>query len=167
MEKKEEEGEGTELKVSKIKDGTVIDHAEGGYALDVVRILRVDPKKTSSIITIAMNVPSKRLVKGRKDIIKIEGMKLNLREIDMIAVVAPKATINRIENFEVISKHEVKLPSVIEGIVQCPNETCISNSEAEPVKSKFYSETKAEQITFRCHYCGEIVDQQKVVELII
>ena len=30
-----------ELRVSKIKDGTVIDHISGGYALDVVKILGI------------------------------------------------------------------------------------------------------------------------------
>lgn len=60
----------TELRVSKIKDGTVIDHIRGGYALDVIKILGITGKE-KHIITIAINVPSKHF--GAKDIVKIEG----------------------------------------------------------------------------------------------
>ena len=35
----------TELRVSKIKDGTVIDHITGGHALDVVKILGITGKE--------------------------------------------------------------------------------------------------------------------------
>ncbi|MEM1552997.1 MAG: aspartate carbamoyltransferase regulatory subunit, partial [Candidatus Bathyarchaeia archaeon] len=47
------------LYVSKIKDGTVIDHITGGHALDVIKILGITGKE-KRIITIAINVPSKR-----------------------------------------------------------------------------------------------------------
>jgi len=48
-----------ELRVSKIKDGTVIDHIRGGYALDVVNILGITGKE-NRVMTIAVNVPSRR-----------------------------------------------------------------------------------------------------------
>jgi aspartate carbamoyltransferase regulatory subunit len=38
-----------ELKVSKIKDGTVIDHIRGGFALDVVKILGITGKEKKSV----------------------------------------------------------------------------------------------------------------------
>ena len=50
----------TELRVSKIKEGTVIDHISGGYALDVVKILGITGKE-NRVMTIAINVPSKSL----------------------------------------------------------------------------------------------------------
>ena len=65
-----------ELRVNKIKDGTVIDHIRGGYALDVVNILGITGKE-KRVMTIAINVPSKRF--GVKDIVKIEGKALNAR----------------------------------------------------------------------------------------
>jgi aspartate carbamoyltransferase regulatory subunit len=42
-----------ELRVSKIKDGTVIDHIRGGYALDVVNILGITGKE-KRVMTIAV-----------------------------------------------------------------------------------------------------------------
>ncbi|MFQ6086607.1 MAG: aspartate carbamoyltransferase regulatory subunit, partial [Candidatus Bathyarchaeia archaeon] len=48
------------LRVSKIKEGTVIDHITGGHALDVVKILGITGR-TDGVVTVAMNVPSKRL----------------------------------------------------------------------------------------------------------
>ena len=49
-----------ELRVSKIKDGTVIDHINGGYALEVVKILGITGRE-KGVMTITINVPSKRL----------------------------------------------------------------------------------------------------------
>jgi aspartate carbamoyltransferase regulatory subunit len=66
------------LRVNKIKDGTVIDHIRGGYALDVINILGITGKE-KKVMTIAINVPSKRL--GVKDIVKIEGKALNTRKL--------------------------------------------------------------------------------------
>ena len=123
-----------ELRVSKIKDGTVIDHIRGGYALDVVKILGITGKE-KRVMTIAINVPSKRF--GVKDIVKIEGKALNSQEVNRIALVAPHASINIIHNYAVVEKLEVKLPKSIEGIVKCANPCCISNAD-EPVVSKFY-----------------------------
>ena len=80
-----------ELRVSKIKDGTVIDHISGGYALDVIKILGITGKE-KRVITIGINVPSKRF--GVKDIVKIEGRALNSQEVNRIALVAPHASIN-------------------------------------------------------------------------
>ena len=83
-----------ELRVNKIKDGTVIDHIRGGYALDVVNILGITGKE-KRVMTIAINVPSKRF--GVKDIVKIEGKALNAEEVNRIALVAPRASINFIQ----------------------------------------------------------------------
>jgi len=147
-----------ELRVSKIKDGTVIDHIRGGFALDVVKILGITGKE-KKVMTIAVNVPSKRF--GVKDIVKIEGKALNSQEVNRIALVAPHASINFIHNYAVIEKLEVKLPAVIEGIVKCLNPCCISNSD-EPVVSKFYIKTE-EPLLLKCHYCGVTLEQTDVL----
>jgi aspartate carbamoyltransferase regulatory subunit len=147
-----------ELRVSKIKDGTVIDHIRGGYALDVVKILGITGKE-KKVMTIAINVPSKRF--GAKDIIKIEGKALNSQEVNRIALVAPHASINIIHNYSVDKKLEVKLPKSIEGIVKCVNPCCISNSN-EPVTSKFYVKTE-EPLLLKCHYCGVTLEQVDVL----
>ena len=103
-----------ELRVSKIKDGTVIDHISGGYALDVVKILGITGRE-KRVMTIAVNVPSKRF--NVKDIVKIEGRALNAREVNKIALVAPHASINIIREYKVVEKLEVKLPKIIEAII--------------------------------------------------
>jgi aspartate carbamoyltransferase regulatory subunit len=56
-----------ELRVQKIKEGTVIDHISGGGALSVLKILNIMGRE-DNIVSIVMNVPSHSL--GRKDIVK-------------------------------------------------------------------------------------------------
>lgn len=148
-----------ELKVSKIKDGTVIDHIRGGYALDVVKILGITGKE-KKVMTIAINVPSKRF--GVKDIVKIEGKAINSQEVNRIALVAPHASINIIRNYEVVEKLEVKLPKAIEGIIKCVNPCCISNSD-EPVLSKFYVMSE-EPLILKCHFCGVTLEQADILK---
>ncbi|XHH09981.1 MAG: aspartate carbamoyltransferase regulatory subunit [Candidatus Bathyarchaeia archaeon] len=147
-----------ELRVSKIKDGTVIDHISGGYALDVVKILGITGKE-NRVMTITINVPSKHL--GTKDIVKIEGRALNAGEVNRIALVAPHASINIIKNYAVVEKLEVKLPPVIEGIVKCANPVCVTNS-GEPVGSKFSVES-VEPLVLKCHYCGYLLEKTDVL----
>ena len=53
------------LLVRRIKDGTVIDHIDGGKGLQVLEALDVDGT-SGDVITIALNVPSGKLKK--KDI---------------------------------------------------------------------------------------------------
>jgi len=148
----------TELRVSKIKDGTVIDHIRGGYALDVVKILGITGKE-KRVMTIAINVPSKRF--SVKDIIKIEDKALNAQEVNRIALVAPHASINIIRSYAVVEKLEVKLPKVIKAIIKCVNPCCISNSD-EPVKSKF-NVKQEEPLLLKCHYCGVTIEQADVL----
>ena len=148
-----------ELRVSKIRDGTVIGHISGGYALDVVKILGITGRE-KRVMTIAVNVPSKRF--KTKDIVKIEGRALNAREVNKIALVAPHASINIIRNYDVVEKLEVKLPKVIEAIIHCVNPACVSNSN-EPVVAKFYVESE-EPLLLRCHYCGYILEKADVLQ---
>lgn len=147
------------LRVSKIKNGTVIDHISSGYALDVVKILGITGR-VEGVVTIAMHVPSKRI--GTKDIVKIEGRELNPQEVDKIALLAPNATINIIRNYKVVEKKTVELPSLIRNMIRCANPACISNSN-EPVQPKFYVETE-EPLSVRCHYCGYVMEKQEILQ---
>jgi len=149
----------TTLRVSKIRNGTVIDHITRGHALDVVKILGITGR-TGGIVTVAMNVPSKK--HSVKDIVKVEGRELNSKEVDKIALLAPHATINIIRDYVVAEKQVVKLPKVLKGIVKCANPACISNS-AEPVQPTFYVEHK-EPLRLKCHYCGYIMEKQDVLK---
>jgi len=136
-----------DLKVPRIKNGTVIDHIAAGNAVKVLHILGI-PKSSSSTVSVAMNVKSKL---GKKDIVKVENRELKRSEVDKIALISPKATINIIRDYEVKEKHRVKLPDEIIGIVKCSNPTCISNSK-EPVKSRFKVISK-DPARIKCYYC--------------
>lgn len=136
-----------ELKVPRIKDGTVIDHITAGNAVKVLHILGI-PKTSSSVVSVAMNVKSKL---GKKDIVKVENRELDPREVDKIALIAPKATINIIRDYEVAKKHRVKLPDEIIGIVSCSNPTCVSNTN-EPVESRFKVISR-DPPKIKCYYC--------------
>jgi len=149
----------TTLRVSKIRNGTVIDHITNGHALDVVKILGITGR-TGGVVTVTMNVPSKKL--EVKDIVKVEGRELNSKEVDKIALLAPHASINIIRDYVVVEKQVVKLPEVLKGIVKCANPACISNSE-EPVQPTFYVE-REEPLKLKCHYCGYIMEKQDVLK---
>lgn len=136
-----------ELKIPRIKNGTVIDHITAGNAVKVLHILGI-PSSTSSVVSVAINVKSKL---GKKDIVKVENRELDPQEVDKIALIAPKATINIIRDYEVAKKHKVELPDEIIGIVSCSNPTCISNAK-EPVKSRFNVINK-DPPRIKCYYC--------------
>jgi len=147
------------LRVSKIKNGTVIDHITGGHALDVIKILGITGR-VDGVVTVAINVPSKKL--DTKDMVKIEGRELESEEVDKIALLAPHATINIIRNYKVVEKQRVKLPTILRGIVKCANPACISNSK-EPVQPTFYVDSE-EPLRLRCHYCSYIMEKQDVLK---
>lgn len=148
-----------ELRVRKIKQGTVIDHITGGHALDVLRILGISGRE-GDVVSVLLNVPSRSL--RRKDIVKIEGREIKPREIDEIALIAPDATINIIRNFEVAKKDRVKLPEVIRDVLRCVNPGCITNTN-EPAKSIFYVQEKS-PLLLRCHYCGGLLEKEDILK---
>src|SRR5674476_1319898 len=114
-----------ELRVRSIKNGSVIDHIKAGNALNVLKILDIIGT-TNAIVSVAMNVTSKRSPYGRKDIVKIEDRELIPAEVDKMALIAPQATINIIRDFEVVQKNSVVLPDIITHVVRCPCLNCIS-----------------------------------------
>jgi aspartate carbamoyltransferase regulatory subunit len=138
-----------ELRVSKIRNGTVIDHVEGGQALNVLAILGIDGSEGLGV-SVGMNVPSDRL--GRKDLVKVEGRELSQSEVDVLSLIAPEATINIIREFEVVEKNRVTRPDRVVGVLSCPNRNCITNAD-EPVDTRF--EVVADGV--RCDYCATVL----------
>jgi aspartate carbamoyltransferase regulatory subunit len=138
-----------ELRVSKIENGTVIDHITGGQALNVLAILGIDGTGGEAV-SIGMNVPSDRL--GHKDVLKVEDRELSQSEVDVLSLIAPAATINIIRGYDVVEKHRVERPAEVSGVLKCPNQHCIT-TEDEPVQSRF--EVLEEGV--RCVYCDTIV----------
>ena len=140
-----------ELVISKIKDGTVIDHINAGKALLVLRILGIR-SGSGDRVTMAMNVPSEKM--GKKDIVKVANKIISDEELNKIALISPNATINLIEDYEIKRKFRVILPHFIEGILRCPNGNCITNSR-EPITPKFYVYLRDGEVVAKCYYCGK------------
>jgi len=141
-----------ELRVSKIQNGTVIDHITGGQSLNVLAIVGIDGTGGESV-SVAMNVPSDRL--GKKDIVKVEGRELSQEEVDVLSLIAPAASINIVRDYEVIDKRRVTRPDRVVGVLECPNRNCIS-TEDEPVESAFAVLDDG----VRCEYCDTIIRQE-------
>lgn len=137
-----------ELKIQPIRNGTVIDHIMPGQAIRVLRILGIPKVGSNSIVSVAMNVSSRM---KKKDVVKVENRELDPKEVDKIALIAPKATINIIRNYEVVEKHKVKLPREVVGIIRCSNPTCVSNSD-EPIESRFLV-INNDPPRIKCYYC--------------
>jgi len=143
-----------ELKITPIKNGTVIDHIANGLALEVLKIIGVQSLDKDSTVSVALHVRSNKL--GWKDIVKVENMELSPRKVNAIALVSPTATISIIREFKVREKRPVDLPERILGILRCPNPNCISN-QPEPIESEF-EVSQRRPVVLTCVYCDRQVD---------
>ena len=114
----------SELKVKRIKNGTVIDHITANRSLNILNMLKLPDDETA--IMVAINVESSDM--GRKDIIKIEGRELSQDEVDKLVLLAPQATLNIIRDYQNIRKSHLHLMDEITDVVTCSNPNCITNS---------------------------------------
>ena len=142
-----------QLLVSKIENGIVIDHIPAGRAFQVLRLLKL-PADARALI--AQNVVSGSM--GSKDLIKIEGTYLTSSEIDVIAFVAPDATLNIISDWQVKEKRRVSIPETLEGTFNCPNTLCQTNARYGAPNTRFRVEKGEllEETKLHCTYCGSI-----------
>ncbi len=133
-------------KVYRIENGTVIDHIPTPMALKVIRILGLE---NQGIMSIGIGFGSGKLP-GGKDIVKIENRELSRAETDMIALIAPEATINIIKGGSVVEKRKISLPTAISDVMACPNPNCATNRLG--ARRRFALEERA-TVTYRCRYC--------------
>ena len=143
-----------ELKITPIKNGTVIDHISNGLALEVLRLIGAQTLDKDSTVSVALHVRSNKI--GWKDIVKVENMELSPRKVNAIALIAPTATISIIRDYQVREKRSVDLPERIVGVVRCPNGNCISN-QSEPIESEF-EVTSRRPVILTCVYCERELD---------
>lgn len=145
------------LLVEAIANGTVIDHIAPGQAMNILRLFNFLGKHNH--ITVGFNLRSSDM--GYKDIIKISDVTFSPSETEQLAILAPDATVNSIQDFKVVDKYNLRLPSEIKGAFNCPNSNCITHVEkgATPRFRIFKDEGK---VMMRCHYC-ERVFARKVV----
>ncbi|MGN0176313.1 MAG: aspartate carbamoyltransferase regulatory subunit [Methanobrevibacter sp.] len=148
----------SELKIKAIENGTVIDHITANKTLHILKILGLPDNETENI-TVAMNVPSKEM--GRKDILKIENRELDHEELNQVALIAPKATINIIRDYKNIKKNKIVLPKKIKSIIKCTNPKCITNYENEPIIPIFNVLSENPPVV-RCHYCEKLIKTEDI-----
>ena len=135
-----------QLSVEAIENGTVIDHIPAGLALTILRQFKV--LHHGSAVTVGFNLPSHS--QGSKDIIKIKD------------VIFTEAIVNLIQDFQVVQKLRLSLPSTISEVFSCPNANCASHSE--PVTSRFYVRQQNGQTKLKCHYCEKTYAREAVAE---
>lgn len=131
------------MNIDSIENGYVIDHIPSGKGMLVYDILKLN--RLSCQVAIITNAKSKK--NEVKDIVKINDLiDLNL---DVIAYIAPQATVNVIKNNQRIEKRKLTLPSELKDVIKCPNPRCICNNE--PI-SHIFNLTDGNG-TYRCIYC--------------
>ena len=161
MNENTENHEKQRLYVEKIRNGTVIDHIQAGFAFSVLKILGLEGKD-GSLITVGINVKSNSSQSGKKDIVKVENILLDEKQIHQIALISPKCKVSFIEKYEVVEKFIVKIPQLITGIIKCPNERCITNVEREPVATEF-KVLEDSPLKVACGYCERIVYKEEIL----
>ena len=147
-----------ELQVSALCNGTVIDHIPADKLFEVVNLLDISSMSTN--VTIGNNLDSKKL--GKKGLIKVSDKYFTDEEVNRISLVAPNVVLNTIQDYRVVDKREVKMPSLLRNIVKCSNPNCITNNE--PTGTIFHL-VDSEKGTIRCHYCEKEINV-KNIELI-
>ena len=90
--------------VAAIENGTVIDHIPAEKTYQVVSVLGLE--KLTTPVTIGNYFESKRI--GKKGIIKVSNKFFTDAEISQLSVVAPKAVLNIIHDYEVSEKKRVE-----------------------------------------------------------
>ncbi len=144
------------LKVSAIKNRTVLDHIPADQLFKVIDILGLS--SSSNQITFGTNLESKVL--GKKAIVKISDRYFENDEINRIALIAPQAKINIIQNFEVVEKRELSIPSTIKGIAKCMNPVCVTNHQ--PIETLFTTLNEGQELKLLCHYCEKVTDKNNL-----
>ncbi|XOD70231.1 MAG: aspartate carbamoyltransferase regulatory subunit [Sodalis sp. (in: enterobacteria)] len=146
------------LQVEAICRGTVIDHIPAQVGMKLLSLFKLTD--TDERITIGLNLPSNQ--QGKKDLIKLENVFLTEEQANQLTIYAPHATVNRINNYDVVCKQTLTLPMRIEGVLICPNSNCISHSE--PVASVFGMHVRNQQAYLECKYCEKEFEHQAVIQ---
>ena len=132
--------------IGKIENGIVIDHIPQGKVWQVVEILKEGLKLAR--VSLADNCTSNKIL-GGKGLIKIENFYPSSKELNLVSLVAPQATITILRGGEIIDKKSVKIPEKLSGVIFCSNANCISRQENENVASKIFFK----EGVFSCYFC--------------
>jgi aspartate carbamoyltransferase regulatory subunit len=153
------------LLVRKIERGTVIDHVPAWNSELVLRMLRLDRRERKRVevsVAILENVSSQVL--GRKDVVKVDGWRIDKGEADLVCLIFPTVTINYVDAWKV-SKYSPQVPDSIRGRIRCPELSCISNAPREPLTTSFH--TLKQDRLLQCAYCDTLIDFNKIPEYVM
>ena len=144
-----------ELKISAIREGTVIDHIPTKNTFKVAELL--DVKAHNNVVSVATNLQSKKM--ATKGMIKVGGRNLTQEEANKIAILAPNASVAIIKDYNVVKKFKLKLPKQVHSIIQCNNPKCITNMEEAPTK---FTILKQDPMRVRCDYCERVMKEEEI-----
>ena len=153
------------LLVRKIEEGTVIDHVPAWNSELVLRVLKLDGRerrRADVSVAILENVSSRAL--GRKDVIKVDGWRIDEGEADLVCLIFPTVTINYITSWSV-SKYSPRVPDRIRGRIRCPELSCITNAAREPLTTSFH--TMKEDRMLQCAYCDTLIDFDRIPDYVM
>ena len=133
------------MKIDSIKNGIVIDHITAGKAMKIYNLLGLDELDCS--LALIKNVSSSKM--GKKDIIKID-TDFHV-DLDILGYVDPGATVNIIQNEEMVAKKKLELPEKLTNVIKCKNPRCITSTEQE--LPQIFKLTDEDKKIYRCIYC--------------
>jgi aspartate carbamoyltransferase regulatory subunit len=149
------------LSVGALRNGTIIDHIPAGNAMKVARLLQL--QRCQGAVVVCINLPSTRY--AFKDLIKIADWCVGPELSSQIASLAPCATVNIVNNYQVIKKYTVHPPEWLNGFVVCPNRNCISNHE--PATTRFHVDASGKKVRLRCSHCERTFWHHEIEEYLI
>lgn len=138
------------LTVTGIENGIVIDHITAGNGLKIFNRLKFD--RIAAPVVLLMNVNSDVL--GKKDIIKVQDH-VDI-DIDVLGLIDQNATVNIIQDGEIVSKTKVEIPKKIKGLFQCKNPRCITTVDDYAISE--FTLVPNGKIQYRCNYCEELTE---------
>lgn len=133
------------MTIDSIQNGFVLDHIPAGKAIEIYYILNLG----SIDGQVALIQNAKSALMGKKDVLKIATEDFDI-DLDAVACICPKTTVNIIKNGKAVEKRALALPKKLVGITQCENPSCITNHES--ICSQFDLVDEIEKI-YRCVYC--------------
>lgn len=131
------------MNIDSIDNGYVIDHIPAGKGMRVYEVLKLSKLKCQ--VAIITNAKSQK--NNVKDIIKINDL-IDI-DLDLIAYIAPSATVNVIKDSVRVEKKKLSLPKTLTNVVKCQNPRCICNNENIDHIFKLTDDMG----TYRCLYC--------------
>lgn len=147
-----------DIRLTPLKNGTVLDHLPAGSALRIIEILGMGSSENA--VTIAINTESES--RGKKDLVFIEGKELSEEEIYKIGLIAAGATLNFIQDSEVKKKEKIEMPDHADGLIKCMNPKCITSIEGLPTKFSI----SRNPLKAKCKYCEKEMNEQEVFKAI-